>query len=125
MENALRALRLTIGVPVGEMVAVVRQAHPKYDKTVQSKCEHSEDYGVELTKAAMSTLYAAFDPERRTAPKRRRRDTHRLTCSIKARLESSVYEALQQLIRAAGYKTTQDWLADMVRDYIERSHADV
>lgn len=124
MGNALRELRIQREIPVADMVAVVKQFYPKYDKVMQSKCEHGEDYGIELPADAMAALYATFDPERRTAANARKRDTHRLTCCIKARLETPVYEALQQLIGAAGYTTTQDWLTDLVLAYIERNATD-
>ena len=54
---------------------------------------------------------------RKTAKK----DAHRLTCRISARLETADYEALQQLIAADGYATTQDWLTDIVRRYIAKA----
>lgn len=124
MGNALKELRLRKEIPVKDMVAVVQKIYPRYDKVMQSKCEHGEDYGIELPADAMDALYEAFDPERKTAIKSRRRDAHRLTCSIKARLETPVYEALQQRIRAAGYDTTQDWLTAQVLAYLERNDTD-
>ena len=53
--------------------------------------------------------------EQRKAAKK---DAHRLTCRISARLETADYEALQRLIEAEGYATTQDWLTATVRRYI-------
>ena len=47
-----------------------------------------------------------------------KKDAHRLTCRISARLETADYEALQRLIEAEGYATTQDWLTATVRRYI-------
>lgn len=124
MGNALKELRLRKEIPVKDMVAVVQKIYPRYDKVMQSKCEHGEDYGIELPADAMDALYEAFDPERKTAIRGSRRDAHRLTCSIKARLETPVYKALQQRIRAAGYDTTQDWLTAQVLAYLERNDTD-
>lgn len=123
--NALRELRLRMGIPVADMVAVVRQIYPGYDKALQSKCEHGDRCGVNLRTDAMDALYAAFDPNRTTAPGRRKKDAHRLPCAVKARLDQTSYAALQQAIRANGYTTMQDWLANQVRAYIVRSSADV
>ena len=106
------------------MVDVVQQIYPKYDKYIHRKCENSELYGVELTKDAMNALYAAFDPERAAARTARRKDKHRLTCSIKARLETPVYEALQQLIEAEGHATVQDWLTEKVTGYIREKESE-
>ena len=36
-ENELRALRIDLGLPAKDMVAVVQGLYPKYDKTMQSK----------------------------------------------------------------------------------------
>ena len=122
--NELKALRLRRNLSQKDMVDVVRQIYPKYDKYVQSKCEKSELYGVELAKDAMNALYAAFDPERATARSARKKDKHRLTCSIRARLETPVYEALQQLIEAEGHATVQDWLTEKVTGYIQEKESE-
>ena len=39
MAEDLRELRISKQIPAKKMVAVVRQLYPKYDKTMQSKCE--------------------------------------------------------------------------------------
>lgn len=44
MAEELRELRLSKSIPAKDMVAVVQQIYPKYDKTVQSKCENGEVY---------------------------------------------------------------------------------
>ena len=100
------------------MVAVVQAIYPKYDKTVQSKCENGDAYGVSLRPDAMAALYAHFAPELAEGRKAAKKDAHRLTCRISARLETADYEALQRLIEAEGYATTQDWLTATVRRYI-------
>lgn len=115
----LKALRLSKNIPVKDMVEVVRKIYPKYDKTVQSKCENGDAYGIRIAKDAMEALYTAFDPKRASARRARRKDKHRLTHSIRARLEPSIYEALQQRIVDDGYATTQDWLADRIVAYLQ------
>ena len=109
MAEELRELRLSKQIPAKDMVAVVQQIYPKYDKTVQSKCENGEIYGVSLRPDAMAALYAHFAPEVVEQRKAAKKAAHRLTCRISARLETADYEALQQLIAADGYATTQDW----------------
>ena len=44
-DNELRSLRIELGLPARDMVAVVQGLYPKYDKTMQSKCENGDDYG--------------------------------------------------------------------------------
>ena len=103
----------------GAACAAFRAYHP--DKTVQSKCENGEIYGVSLRPDAMAALYAHFAPEVVEQRKAAKKDAHRLTCRISARLETADYEALQQLIAADGYATTQDWLTAIVRRYIAKA----
>lgn len=119
MVEELRDLRVSKSIPAKDMVAVVQALYPKYDKTVQSKCENGNAYGVSIRPDAMKALYERFAPERLEPPKRTRHGLHRLTCRISARLETSVYEALQQRIAAEGYGTTQGWLTDMIKRYLE------
>lgn len=117
--NDLKALRIKKDIPVKDMVAVVQEIHPRYDRFLQSKVENGEAYGVTLSEDAMTALYEAFDRDRLTAQKRRKSDRHRLTRSIRARLPEAVYVALQQRIKADGYDTVQDWLADRVVAYLQ------
>lgn len=114
--NELKTLRVQKKIPAKDMIEVVQKIYPKYDKVMQSKCENGEIYGVQLAPDAMAALRAAFEPE---APKKTpRRDRHRLTCSIRARLETPIYEALQQRIEAEGHTTAQDWLTEKILAYL-------
>lgn len=61
--NELMELRVGRGLPAREMVAVVQELYPKYDKTMQSKCEHGEEYGVLLRPDALTALYSRFAPD--------------------------------------------------------------
>ncbi len=118
--NDLRELRISRQIPAREMVAVVQKIYPKYDKTIQSKCENGDAYGIGLRPDALNALYTAFAPEAIQATGNRKKERHRLTCRVSARLEKTDYERLQQLIKADGYSTMQEWLAWMVKQYIQR-----
>lgn len=125
MAGDLRELRLRCQLPAKEMVAVVRELYPKYDKTMQSKCERGAEYGVDLRPDAMDALYTAFAPELLGQRRRRKNSGHRLTCRISARLADGEYGLLQQHIRADGYATMQDWLTDIVRAYLAEKEGNV
>ncbi len=116
--NELKALRVRKNIPARDMVEVVQKIYPKYDKTIQSKCENSELYGTILAPDAMRALREEFDPKGEAAARARRRDRHRLTCSIRARLETPIYEALQQRIEVEGHATAQDWLTEKILAYL-------
>lgn len=118
-DNELRDLRMRLQLPVKDMVEVVRTLYPKFDKTVQSKCENGGAYGVVLRPDAMEALYRAFDPEALESCKKLKKEKHRLTCRISARLEDGDYKALQQHLEADGYSTMQDLLTDLVRRYLK------
>ena len=124
MCDELRELRISKQIPAKEMVEVVQTIYPKYDKTVQSKCENGEAYGVCLRPDAMKALYAKFAPDILEATKRRKGERHRLTCRISGRLETPVYEALQQHIQADGFATTQEWVTAMALRYISEKEGD-
>lgn len=116
-ENELRALRIDLGLPARDMVAIVQEIYPKYDKTMQSKCERGEEYGVAIQADAMKALYAKFAPNG-TKASRRKKDRHRLTGRITCRLKDADMEALQQRMKADGYATAQELMTALVRRYL-------
>lgn len=118
-DNELRELRMRLQLPVKDMVEVVRTLYPKFDKTVQSKCENGIAYGVSLRPDALEALYRAFDPEALESRRKPKKEKHRLTCRISARLEDDDYNALQQHLEADGYSTMQELLTDLVRRYLK------
>lgn len=123
MSDELRDLRHAKNMPAGDMVAVVQQLYPKYDKTMQSKCENGAAYGVDIRADALEALYLAFAPELLEQRRRRKNSGHRLTCRISARLADGEYGLLQQHIHADGYATMQDWITDIVRAYLAGKEA--
>lgn len=117
MSDELKELRVRMKLPGRELVDVIKPMYPKFDKTVLSKCENGDVYGVQLRKDAMVALYEKFDPEHLC--KWHKRDAHRLKHCIKARLPDDIYTQLQQLIRADGYTTVQEWLSERVTAYVK------
>lgn len=115
--NPLRDLRLQSGATAKDMVEVVQTLYPKYDKTLQSKCENGDDYGVELKADAMEVLRTAFLPDSVT-PVPIKKENRRLTCRIYGRLTDDAYERLQQAMETDGYATTQDWVTAIVGWYL-------
>lgn len=105
-----------------EMVALVKKSYPGFDKSLLSKCSNIERYGVELVPEAMKILLKRFGQEQtpEKPQKQRAGERHRLTCRISARLPDADYQALQRQVKADGYKTMQAWLADMVRQYLQK-----
>lgn len=123
--GALRELRTSKQLPAKDMVAVVRELYPKFDKPMLSKCENGDSYGVNIRPDAIEALYSRFAPEILERKRRAKSGGHRLTCRIYGRLENDDYAALQQYIKADGYATMQDWLTAVVRQYLrEKTEAE-
>ena len=118
MAEELRELRISRKLPAKVMVEVVRDIYPKYDKTMQSKCERGNEYGIQIRPDAMDALYARFDPEQLTKTKKKKGDGHKYTCRISCRLPDEQYLLLQKHTKADGYRTMQDWLTDQVKKYL-------
>lgn len=123
-QNLLRDLRVTKKIPAKDMIDLVREHYPKYDKALQSKCEHGDEYGIDIRSDAMDTLLAKFAPEQLEAKKRRRNGGHRLTKRIMCRLEDEDYSALVQYITADGYTDMNAWLVSTVRSYLAEKRKD-
>lgn len=117
MGNELRHLRLNNSLPAAEIVAPIREVFPKFDKTLLSKCEHPEDYGVEPCKKAVEAAYLKHDPE--GWKKRRSADRHKNHWRIACRMDEATYTRLLERLHQAGYKTVQDWLLEQVTAYIK------
>lgn len=118
MGNLLRDLRLLQSLASQEMVDVVREIYPKYDKPLQSKCEAPDVYGVEIRPDALKALYKRFDPEG-WEKRKKASDGHRFNCRISCRLDDVTYQKLMGQIRQDGFKTVQDWIEDQVLAYIK------
>lgn len=116
----LRSLRLEKRLSLAEMARVVRRRYPKCERTLINKCEHGDQYGVQLKAQAMRDLMAEFAPEELSVcgEKAARREFRRLPFRIYGRLSKSDYEALQRAMRADGYATVQEWILAAVRRYL-------
>ena len=117
MGNRLRDLRLSCGATPQELVDAVRELYPKYDKPLQSKCEHTDLYAVELTYPAFSDLFKRFDPEG-WAKYKRHTDGHKMTFRIYGRLPSELGRRFMAQLNQDGYKSVQDWILDHVMCYV-------
>jgi len=117
--NALRELRLSKNLSAKEMVDTVKALFPKYDKMLQSKCEHGEEYGIDLKSKAMDALLEKYAPELLEKVKHRRNGGHRLKCQVSCRLEDEEYAELVKQIKDDGFDTMQAWLAFKIRQYLK------
>lgn len=113
----VKAFREERGITCGQIVGVVREQYPKYDKYLHSKVERPEEYGVRLVNGAERLLEEAFA---KTAPTPDKRDRRRLPARIQCRLSKTEYGRLQQALKRAGFDTIQAGLAYIINCYLEQ-----
>lgn len=112
--NELTKLRVEKKLAGKDLIAVVQRLYPKYDKVIQSKVEHGDEYGICLRKDAMEALIRQFAPEWR--PKRRR-DLRSKPRRVQCRLTETVFNAMQKHMRDTG-QNTQDFLEGIILKYL-------
>lgn len=119
--NPLRELRLGKEIPVADMVAIVQQRYPAYDKHLQSKAERSHLYGIQLCDDAMDALVVAFAPEQ--APETKQPENRVNPCRLVCRVNIHDYNLLMDCMREEGFSTTQDWLYSHLKKYLKAKGA--
>jgi len=118
MSNKLRDLRMTSEATPQQMVDIVRVKYPKYDKPLQSKCEHTEDYGVELTYPAFRELVIRLLGKEEWEKYKRHTDGHANRKRITIRMDDETFRRFMAQIHQDGYDTVQAWGLDHILAYI-------
>ena len=119
--NPLRDLRVSKNLAAKDMVKTVRALYPKYDKQLQSKCEHGEEYGIDLKPRAMDALLEKYAPELLARERYIRGGCHRLSRKVMCRLEDDVYDALIEKIEEDKFGTVQNCLTALIKNYLKGS----
>ena len=113
----INEVMITNGIRAKDIVDIVKQVYPKYDKSLQSKVERPDAYGIKLLgsaeKLVMDTL--ATKPH---AP--RRADKHRLSHSARCRISKTKLGRLQQAFKRDGYDTVQSGMTWLIDNYLLR-----
>ena len=99
-----------------EIVEVVQEDAPRFDRYLLSKCEHPEKYGIRLLNEIEQNLAEAFPL---TAPEARKPDRRKNPCRLYCRVGKRMYGQLQRALQADGFKTTQDGLVYIISKYLE------
>ncbi|MDD2429692.1 MAG: hypothetical protein PHQ85_08930 [Eubacteriales bacterium] len=115
--NPLRTFRIMNNIPAADIVSAIRSKFPRYDKTLQSKCERTEVYGVQLAVEGAEILSRTFKPI--NGPfQAKTPDRHRFTRRISCRLPEDVFCELQLYVQSEGHGTMQDWLSSKIHMYL-------
>ena len=113
----IRALRADLGLTQDECVAIVKSECPKFDVTLQSKCENSREYGVTYTRRVMEMMTAKLPPEKQKKVRYERGGRHKLTERFQCRIDPELKNVVQARMKKDGYGTAQELLASLLRDY--------
>lgn len=105
------------GLMAKQVVDVVSEQYPGYDKYLNSKVENPEKYGIRLVNDAELLLEQSF---LKTVPTARKPDKRRLPQRIQCRLSKTRYEQLQQALKRDGYDTVQAGITAMINRYLDK-----
>lgn len=119
--NPLAQIRMKSGASAKAVVEIVRRRHPKYDMPLQSKCERTELYGIQLADDSMKDLRRELTPEEEKRAAWIRQGRHKLTKSVRCRLTDEEYGRFCEVVQKRGFETVQDFLAMLIRQCIEAS----
>ena len=111
----LKGFRYEKGLSPRDIVDVVRLQYPGFDRSLCSKVENSERYGVRLVYGAEVMVEEIFGNHSANGKKR---DLHRLRRRVQCRLPDAKYEALQRKLKNEGYETVQDLVNDLINKYL-------
>lgn len=99
-----------------DIIDVVQESAPGFDKYLLSKVERPEKYGIRLLNEIEQNLVEAFPL---TAPEARKPDRRKNPCRLYCRVGKRMYGQLQRALQADGFKTTQDGLVYIISKYLE------
>lgn len=99
-----------------DIIDVVQESAPGFDKYLLSKVERPEKYGIRLLNEIEQTLVEAFP---QTVPEARKPDRRKNPCRLYCRVGKRMYGQLQRALQADGFKTTQDGLVYIISKYLE------
>ena len=103
------------GLSSRDMVSVLHETFPGYDKYLHSKVERPDKYGIRLVNEAERLLQDAFVSTHQEVKKR---DTRRLPCRVQCRMSKTKLERLQQALKADGFDTVQAGIAYVIDKYL-------
>ncbi len=112
----MKEFREGLNLSQRDIIDVVQESAPGFDKYLLSKVERPEKYGIRLLNEIEQTLVEAFP---QTAPEPRKPDRRKNPCRLYCRVGKRMYGQLQRALQADGFKTVQDGLVYIIGKYLE------
>ena len=106
------------GIKGHQLVDIMRERFPKYDKHLHSKVERPQEYGIRLVSQAERLLQEAFA---KTDPTAGKPDRRRLPSKVQCRMTKRKYERLQRALKRNGYDTIQAGLAYIIDRFLDQT----
>ena len=106
----------SMGLDRKEVIQALREEFPGFDKTLLSKVENPDKYGVRLLNRWEQILEENFS---NTAPAVRKVEKWKRPSRIQFRLTVKEFEALQRAFRQAGFETMQQGMAALVAAWLD------
>ena len=112
----MKEFRESLNLSQRDIIDVVQESAPGFDKYLLSKVERPEKYGIRLLNGIEKDLLEAYP---RAAPQPRKPDRRKNPCRLYCRVGKRMYGQLQRALQADGFKTTQDGLVYIISKYLE------
>lgn len=112
----MKEFREGLNLSQRDIIDVVQESAPGFDKYLLSKVERPEKYGIRLLNGIEKDLLEAYP---QTAPRPRKPDRRKNPCRLYCRVGKPVYERLQRALRADGFETVQAGLNYIIGKYLE------
>lgn len=112
----IKEFREGLNLSQRDIIDVVQESAPGFDKYLLSKVERPEKYGIRLLNGIEKDLLEAYP---QTAPQPRKPDRRKNPCRLYCRVGKRMYWQLQRALQADGFKTTQDGLVYIISKYLE------
>ena len=106
----------SMGLDRKEVIQALREEFPGFDKTLLSKVENPDKYGVRLLNRGEQILEENFS---NTAPAVRKVEKRKRPSRIQFRLTVKEFETLQRAFRQAGFETMQQGMAALVAAWLD------
>lgn len=115
----VKEFRETRDLSVKDVVSVVRESAPGFDRFLLSKVENPEKYGIRLLNGIEQALEDSFSaPKKPSKP-----DNRKKPCKLTLRLGKLKMRQLQQAAFTEGFETMQSCLEYIVTTWLEERSA--
>lgn len=112
----VKEFRESKGLDGKQVVSLVRETAPKFDKFLLSKVENPDQYGVRLLDEVEQNLLDTFGERAEKPPKK---EARKKPCRVSFRLGKMKMRRLQEALATEGFQTMQQCMEYIVTCWLE------